>query len=107
MLKSRPGTNPHRFSTRQPLILPPKLNHWPTAHFLYFLVFTRGSRVETVPDPNPNLMAQLLTFSTFQCLYMALELKLSLTLTLWLVQPTANAKSSLPNGQCNLLLMQN
>ena len=54
---ARPGTSP-LFSTRQPLILPPKSS------------------------------AQLLTLSTFQYLYTTLELKSSLilTLTLWLVQ---------------------
>ena len=47
---------PH-FSTRQPLTLPPK----------------------------PQIITRLLTFSTFQYLYTALELKpsLTLTLTLW------------------------
>ena len=96
MLKPRPGTNTH-FSTCQPLILPPK----PPSQLLTFSTFqylyTHGSRVETVPNPNPNLMAQtahLLYFLVFihgsrvetvpnLMASAALELKPSLTQTLW------------------------
>ena len=95
MPKAQPGINPH-CSTCQSFLLPPKpptqlptistfqylysaielkpsliitLNYGSAAHLLHASVFIHVSRVETIPNSNPNLMASA-----------GLELKPSLTL---------------------------
>ena len=104
VLKTLTRDHPY-FSIRQPSLLPPKplvqLLIFPTFQYLYTAlelkpsqiltltlwlncspsvhsVFIHGFRIETVPKPNPTLMASA-----------ALELKpsLTLTLTLWPVRP--------------------
>ena len=91
------------------IILPPpkplaQLLIFPTFQYLYTAlelkpssvetVFIHGSRVEIVPKPNPNLMASA-----------ALELKPSLTLTLW--HSATYCQRRLEPSQCSLLLTPN
>ena len=91
------------FSTRQPLILPFK----PPAQLLSFCTF---QYLYTALELKPSLTLTLwLNCSSLhsQYLYMALELKPSLTLTLTLWPSATYCKRRIGTSQCNLLLMLN